>query len=136
HASTAHLASNVITLAAVGLSFEQAHGAPWLLALLLVGGAIANGAEYPADPSVEGLIMGASGGVLAVFGGLCRRYAPTTLSMVLIGLALLWPLLPWATPAPDVAHVAHISGFLFGVLCACVARGLDYLRNSPALVAH
>jgi membrane associated rhomboid family serine protease len=140
HADWAHLLGNLAFLLIFGLSAERAMG-PWrLLALFLLGGAVANLAAAIAIGTPDRLIIGASGAVSAVIGAYLALFPRATLGIVVpLGLFLefvrapaslligIWALLQivfaYIGPAfGAVAWAAHIAGFAFGVLFALLVR--------------
>lgn len=140
HADWAHLLGNVVFLLIFGLSAERAMG-PWrFLALFLLGGAFANFVAVLAIGSPDRLIIGASGAVSAVIGAYLALFPRARLGVVVpLGLFLefvrapaslligIWGLLQvvfaYIGPAfGAVAWIAHVAGFVFGVLFAMLSR--------------
>jgi membrane associated rhomboid family serine protease len=140
HADWAHLLGNLVFLLIFGLSAERAMG-PWrLLALFLLGGAVANLAAVIAIGTPDRLIVGASGAVSALIGAYLLLFPGAKLGVVLpLGLFLQFVRVPaplligvWALlqliftfigPAfGAVAWSAHLAGFVFGGVFALIAR--------------
>jgi membrane associated rhomboid family serine protease len=140
HADWAHLLGNVVFLLIFGLPAERAMG-PWrLLLLFLLGGATANLAAALGIGAPERVIIGASGAVSALIGAYLALFPRAKLGVVLpLGLFLefvrapaslligIWALLQvvFAYTGPAfgaVAWLAHLVGFLFGVLFAMLVR--------------
>jgi membrane associated rhomboid family serine protease len=140
HASAWHLLGNGLFLLIFGVPAERALG-PWrLLALFLLGGALANAltALLLADPGR--VVVGASGGISAVIGSYLVLFPRARLGVVVpLGLWLefvrapaalligLWVALQWALtfagPAVGaVAWSAHLGGFAAGVAMALAFR--------------
>lgn len=140
HADWAHLLGNLVFLLIFGLSAERAIG-PWrLLAVFLLGGAVANLAAAIVIGTPDRLIIGASGAVSALIGAYLALFPSARLGVVLpLGLFLQFVRVPaslligiWALlqliftfigPAfGAVAWSAHLAGFAFGAVFALVAR--------------
>ncbi|MFC3551280.1 rhomboid family intramembrane serine protease [Lysobacter cavernae] len=140
HADWAHLLGNLVFLLIFGLPAERAMG-PWrLLALFLLGGAVANLAAVIAIGTPDRLIIGASGAVSALIGAYLALFPGAKLGVVVpLGLFLQFVKVPaplligvWALlqlvftfigPAfGAVAWSAHLAGFAFGGAFALIAR--------------
>jgi len=140
HADWAHLLGNLVFLLIFGLSAERAMG-PWrLLALFLLGGAVANLAAVIAIGTPDRLIIGASGAVSALIGAYLALFPGAKLGVVVpLGLFLQFVKVPaplligiWALlqlvftfigPAfGAVAWSAHLAGFAFGGIFALIAK--------------
>lgn len=140
HAGWAHLLGNLVFLLLFGLSAEKAMGAWRFLALFLIGGMAANLAAALTIGTPDRLIIGASGAVSAVIGAYLALFPRTRLGLVLpLGLFLefvrapaslligVWALLQlvFVYIGPNfgaVAWAAHLTGFVFGVVFALLAR--------------
>lgn len=140
HADWAHLLGNLVFLLIFGLSAERAMGAWRLLALFLLGGAVANLAAAIAIGTPDRLIIGASGAVSALIGAYLALFPGAKLGVVVpLGLFLQFVKVPaplligiWALlqlvftfigPAfGAVAWSAHLAGFAFGGIFALIAR--------------
>jgi membrane associated rhomboid family serine protease len=149
HGGLIHLVMNMVFLAWVGRSIEWVIG-PWRLLLLFLVGGIAGGlAQVLATPASIIPVIGASGGVSAVFATYALVFArsdeapATILGMRLSGevvralrYAALWIGLQFLVAVAfntgggsgGIAIWAHIGGFLAGLLF-----GLPWiLRRAPA----
>ena len=140
HADWAHLLGNLVFLLIFGLSAERAMGAWRLLALFLMGGAVANLAAAIAIGTPDRLIIGASGAVSALIGAYLALFPGAKLGVVVpLGLFLqfvkvpaplligIWALLQlvftFTGPAfGAVAWSAHLAGFAFGGIFALIAK--------------
>ena len=140
HADWIHLLGNLVFLLIFGLPAERVMGGWRILALFLLGGAVANLAAVLAIGAPDRVIIGASGAVSAVIGAYLALFPGARLGVVLpLGIFLqfvrvpaslligLWALLQvvfaYSGPAfGTVAWPAHIAGFLFGVVFALLAK--------------
>ena len=140
HADWIHLLGNLVFLLIFGLPAERVMGGWRILALFLLGGAMANLAAVLAIGAPDRVIIGASGAVSAVIGAYLALFPGARLGVVLpLGIFLqfvrvpaslligLWALLQvvFAYSGPTfgtVAWPAHIAGFLFGVVFALLAK--------------
>jgi membrane associated rhomboid family serine protease len=140
HADWAHLLGNLLFLLIFGLPAERAMGAGRFLLLFLLGGALANLATMFMIGTPVRLVIGASGAVSAVIGaylalfphaklgvvvplGLFLEFIRVPASLLIGGWALLQVVFAYIGPAfGTVAWIAHIAGFLFGVVFALSAR--------------
>jgi membrane associated rhomboid family serine protease len=117
-----HLASNVVPLICIGPALERRCG-PWWILAVFAGGAVA-AAMIGASGALFALI--AAGGVLGVqiwrvdlvFFQLPLRLSLRLASVVLCLIELAQYFL---NSLPDVAHVAHLGGALFGGLCGLLS---------------
>jgi membrane associated rhomboid family serine protease len=140
HASAWHLVGNGLFLLIFGVPAERALG-PWrLLALFLLGGALANTLAAFLLDAPGRVVVGASGGISAIIGAYLVLFPHARLGVVvplglwlefvrapaalLIGLwVVLQTLLTFAGPAVGaVAWWAHLGGFGAGVLMALAFR--------------
>ena len=140
HADWAHLLGNLMFLLIFGLPAERSMGSWRLLALFVVGGAVANLATVIAIGTPDRLVIGASGAVAALIGAYLALFPGAKLGVVVpLGLFLQFVRVPaplligvWAAlqllftfigPALGaVAWSAHLGGFAFGGAFALVAR--------------
>jgi membrane associated rhomboid family serine protease len=155
HAGLAHLAGNMLYLWVFGRSVEDALGRGRFLVFYLLGGALGAAAQYRADPTSAIPMIGASGAVSAVLGAylLLHPHARVRI-LVVVGLAWrvvavpalvvlgFWLVVQFAAGALSagldrgepggVAVLAHVGGFLAGVLLLPVFRPrsrLGYARH-------
>ena len=140
HGDWSHLLGNLVFLLIFGLPAEKAMGPIRFLALFLFGGAVANLAAVASIDTPDRIIIGASGAVSAVIGAYLALFPGAKLGVVLpLGLFLQFVRAPaplligiWAMlqvvftfigPAfGAVAWVAHLTGFVFGVVFALGAK--------------
>ncbi len=136
HAGFLHIIGNMIYLWAFGPAIEQAMGSFRFLLFYLAGGLVAMFAQVAADPFSHIPCLGASGAIAAVMGAFIvtfprDRIRTVVFFLVFFGItyipaALLigfWFLLQLfsagsvaAVRTGGVAYLAHIAGFLFGVI--------------------
>lgn len=138
HASWSHIVGNMIFLWAFGPEIEDAMGPLRYSVFYLLGGIVAMLAQVAVSPHSNVPSLGASGAIAAVMGAFLITYPGDEIrsllvififvrvtlipAAVLIGiwfLAQLWNAGEVATvQTGGVAYVAHIGGFIFGVLTA------------------
>ncbi len=127
-----HLVTNVVPLFCVAPALERRRG-PWWLLLLFCGGAIASALAWLAwHPPPDDAMIGASGAVFALIAaggvlGLQLERADFVFFQLPLRLDLRWAAvvlcaleaaqLLWRG-LPDVAHIAHLGGALFGAVFA------------------
>jgi membrane associated rhomboid family serine protease len=138
HASWSHIIGNMIFLWAFGPEIEDTMGRPRYLLFYLIGGLIAMLAQVLADPGSTIPNLGASGAIAAVMGAFIVTYPRDRIktllfififgritfipAALLIGVWFLLQLIDAGSVAQvqtgGVAYLAHVAGFLFGVLTA------------------
>jgi membrane associated rhomboid family serine protease len=137
HAGWLHIVGNMIYLWAFGPEMEDAMGHLRFLAFYLIGGLVAMTAQVAASPTSTVPNLGASGAIAAVMGAFLvtfpRDRIRTALwfllfvrvtyipAVLLIGFWFLMQLFSFGQVAHTaqsggVAYLAHIGGFLFGVI--------------------
>lgn len=138
HAGWVHILGNMVFLWAFGRAVENAMGSMKFLFFYLAGGALSMFAWVMIYPGSHTPCLGASGAIAAVMGAFLVLYPHDRIrslliiviyftvvnvpTLVLIGFWFLiqlfsFGLVPTAAGA-GVAYLAHIVGFLFGVLAA------------------
>jgi membrane associated rhomboid family serine protease len=143
HASWMHIIGNMVFLWAFGPAMEDAMGHVNYAFFYLIGGVIAMMAQVFADPSSTIPCLGASGAIAAVMGAFIitfpRDRIRTLLFFLIIfrvtyipavyltGFWFLLQVLNFGIVADvrtgGVAYIAHIAGFLFGVITARIFEG-------------
>jgi membrane associated rhomboid family serine protease len=138
HASWMHIIGNMIYLWAFGREIENAMGGGRFLAFYLSGGIVAMLAQILGDPYARIPSLGASGAIAAVMGAFLVTFPRDRIRTVvfffifvrvafipaafLIGFWFLIQILNFGVVAQvrtgGVAYLAHIGGFLFGVVTA------------------
>jgi membrane associated rhomboid family serine protease len=147
HASWSHIIGNMIFFWAFGPEMEVAMGRFRFLIFYLVGGCVAMLAQIAAAPMSQVPNLGASGAIAAVMGAFLVTYPRDRIrtllfllfffriafvpAALLIGFWFLTQLFSAGAVAGTVqtggvAYLAHIGGFLFGVL-----TGRLWRRSQP-----
>lgn len=137
HASWMHIIGNMLFLWAFGPEIEDAMGRFRFAAFYLIGGIVAFAAQIAAVPTSHVPNLGASGAIAAVMGAFLVIYPRDEIktalwflffirityipAIVLIGFWFLLQLFSAGQVAGQVqtggvAYLAHVGGFLFGVL--------------------
>jgi membrane associated rhomboid family serine protease len=142
HASWMHIIGNMVFLWAFGPEMEDAMGHARYLVFYLFGGLVAMMAQVLADPLSHLPSLGASGAIAAVMGAFIVTYPRDRIrtllfilifvriafipAALLIGFWFLMQVFDYGVVADvrtgGVAYVAHIAGFLFGVVTAALFR--------------
>jgi membrane associated rhomboid family serine protease len=142
HAGWLHIIGNMVYLWAFGPEIEDAMGRVHYLAFYLLGGVVAMLAQVAGDPSSQIPCLGASGAIAAVMGAFIVMYPRDKIrsfvwilifirityipAVLLIGFWFLIQLVDFGLVANvktgGVAYLAHVGGFLFGVVTAKLWR--------------
>ena len=138
HGSWSHITGNMVFLWAFGPEVEDAMGRGRYLAFYLIGGVVAMFAQVLANPHSTVPNLGASGAIAAVMGAFLVMYPRDQIKSVLmififvkitfipacllIGFWFLTQLVNAGRVAQaqtgGVAYLAHVGGFVFGVVIA------------------
>jgi membrane associated rhomboid family serine protease len=138
HAGWLHILGNMVFLWAFGPVIEDAMGRFRFLAFYLAGGVVAMLAQVAGSPFSRVPCLGASGAIAAVMGAFIVlfprdrirslvwilifiriTYIPAALLIGIWFLIQLWDLGAVAeVQSGGVAYLAHVGGFLFGVITA------------------
>ena len=149
HGGWLHIIGNMIYLWAFGPAIEDAMGSFRFLFFYLAGGLVAMFAQVLGDPWSTIPVLGASGAIAAVMGAFVVTFPRDRIRTVLwilifirvtyipavflIGFWFLMQLVNLGSVADvrtgGVAYLAHIAGFLFGVITG------RFLRN-PRRIAY
>jgi membrane associated rhomboid family serine protease len=146
HASVLHVLGNMLFLWIFGNNVEDQLGHFWYLVLYLGGGVVASATHVVGNLDSATPFLGASGAVAAVMGAYIVWF-PRAKVMALIPPLIFfvlklpafvvlgfWFVLQFLLPDNGVATLAHIGGFVFGMLVAFVlARAAQYPRPRFAL---
>jgi membrane associated rhomboid family serine protease len=146
HASWLHLVGNLAYLWVFGIMVEQKLGTLLMLAVFLLGGALANAIVSLRLPMLDTPVIGASGAVSSVVGAYLGLFPSSRIGLFLpLGLYLQFARVPallvigsWFTLqlvysafGPITGAVAwwtHLAGFILGLIFAMLARALAQLR--------
>jgi membrane associated rhomboid family serine protease len=138
HGGWMHIIGNMIYLWAFGRAMEDAMGSMRFLSFYLAGGVVAMSAQILGDPYSHVPCLGASGAIAAVMGAFIITFPRDRIktfiffliffrvtlipAVLLIGFWFLMQILNVGTVVDvrtgGVAYLAHIAGFLFGVVTA------------------
>ncbi len=156
HGSWMHIIGNMIYLWAFGRAIEDAMGSGRFLIFYLAGGIVAMMAQILGDPFSRIPSLGASGAIAAVMGAFIITFPHDRIrtlliffflfirvtyipAALLIGFWFLMQVLNIGSVAQvrtgGVAYLAHVGGFLFGVVTArlFVNPSRIAFRPSPSL---
>jgi membrane associated rhomboid family serine protease len=142
HAGWLHIAGNMVFLWAFGPGIEDAMGKIRYLVFYLIGGVVAMLAQVAGSPGSHVPCLGASGAIAAVMGAFIVMFPRDRIrslvwiliiirityipAALLIGVWFLIQLLDVGmvanVQAGGVAYLAHVGGFLFGVVTARLWR--------------
>lgn len=133
HGSIVHLGGNLLFLWIFGNNIEDRLGALRYLVFYLAAGVVATGAHVLVDTTSTATLVGASGAIAGVMGAYLvwfPRVRITTAIFFVIWVRLrAWVLLvAWfalqflTDPTSSVAWVAHVGGFVFGVVVGLLLR--------------
>lgn len=143
HGSWSHILGNMVYLWAFGPEIEDAMNPFRYLVFYLIGGLVAMLAQIAANTHATVPNLGASGAIAAVMGAFLVTYPRDRIrtllfffvfvriafipSVLLIGFWFLTQLFSAGAVAQvqtgGVAYLAHIGGFLFGVVTARIFEG-------------
>ena len=138
HGSWMHIIGNMIYLWAFGREIEDAMGSAKFLFFYLVGGIVAMMAQILGDPMSRIPSLGASGAIAAVMGAFIITFPRDRIrtllfififiritfipAVVVIGFWFVMQVMNLGSVATvktgGVAYLAHVGGFLFGVVTA------------------
>jgi membrane associated rhomboid family serine protease len=134
HGDWTHLGINMVTLAAFGAGIERRLGAATTASFYLLCGLIAAGAHYVVYPLSDEPVIGASGAISGLVGGVltmmaaARRRPGQGAPGWLLGAAAMWAIptvlfgivgMP-GTNGSNIAWVAHLGGFAGGLAVSAV----------------
>ena len=138
HASWLHLLGNMLFLWIFGNNIEDKLGPLLYIAFYVLGGVVATATQMATDPTSTVPLIGASGAIAAVMGAYIvwfpRARILTYLAFLLIVVIEVpaWVLLGFwfgsqffTQDGSGVAWMAHVGGFVFGVV------GALFVRNTP-----
>ncbi len=146
HGSWSHIIGNMVFLLAFGPEIEDAMNPLRYTAFYLLGGTAASLAQVAVSPHSTVPSLGASGAIAAVMGAFLITYPrdeirtllfffifvrvtfiPAALLIGLWFLSQLWDAGTVATvQTGGVAYMAHVGGFIFGVITARLFEGASW----------
>ncbi|WP_417279497.1 rhomboid family intramembrane serine protease [Celeribacter sp.] len=134
HGGILHIAGNMLFLWIFGDNLEDEMGHLRYLGFYLICGIAAGLAQYLADPGSRVPMVGASGAIAGVMGGYLLLFPKARVDVLFIFIIFfkVFPMPAWimlglwfglqvfaemgSTGAGGVAHLAHIGGFIAGVI--------------------
>ena len=150
HGSWLHLLGNMLFLWVFGNNIEDLFGPLRYIAFYLAAGLVAAAAHIAVQPNSTVPIVGASGAIAGVMGAYLVLFPNVRIrSLIFLGFFLFfrdisakwllgfWFVLQFFTgPNSGVAWMAHVGGFVFGVLVAlafkAATRG-EYRQPAPSI---
>ena len=146
HGSWLHLGGNMLFLWVFGNNIEDAAGKLPYLAFYLAAGFVATITQVAVDPSSTIPMIGASGAIAGVMGAYLVVFPNVRVNtLIFLGFFVffrditakwllgIWFVIQFFTgPNSGVAWMAHVGGFVFGVLAGLLWRGLRPKQPAPA----
>lgn len=139
HGGLLHLGGNMLFLWVFGNNIEDHLGRAKYIVFYLIAGVVATIAHIAGDPDSIIPVVGASGAVAGVMGAYLVWFPwariKTLAIIVLLNLKAWVVLAFWfasqffISPSSGVAWLAHVGGFVFGVIIAALARGSEGFRQ-------
>ena len=149
HGGLAHLGGNMLFLWIFGNNIEDRLGHVRYLLFYLAAGIVATVAHIAVQPSSTVPVVGASGAIAGVMGAYLVWFPKARITTLFIFFFILfrqvqarWVLALWfvsqffINPNAGVAWVAHVGGFVFGVLIGLLVRGSSAARRAALAPAH
>jgi membrane associated rhomboid family serine protease len=145
HGSLLHLGGNMLFLWVFGNNIEDRAGHVKYLLFYLAAGLAATVAQVAIDPSSTIPMIGASGAIAGVMGAYLVMFPNVPIrSLIVLGFFIFfrdirakWLLGIWfvmqffTSPNSGVAWMAHVGGFVFGVLAGLVWRAAEPNEAEP-----
>jgi membrane associated rhomboid family serine protease len=135
HGNLLHIAGNMLYLWVFGNNIEDAMGKVWFIAFYLAGGLAATIAHIAVDLNSTVPVVGASGAIAAVMGAYLVLFPNAPIKSLIIfyfiffrEITAKWLLGFWFISqfflgsGSGVAWMAHVGGFVFGVLVGLLLR--------------
>jgi membrane associated rhomboid family serine protease len=142
HGGLLHLGGNMLFLWIFGNNIEDRLGHVRYLVFYLAAGVVATLAHIAVQPSSTIPVVGASGAIAGVMGAYLVWFPKARVTTLFIFFIILfrqiqarWVLAIWffsqflVNPNEGVAWVAHVGGFVFGVLVGLLVRGSTAARR-------
>jgi len=146
HTGWLHLGGNMLFLWIFGNNIEDHLGRLRYLLFYLLGGFVATVAHVVAQPDSTVPVIGASGAIAAVMGAYLIWFPNARITSLFVLFPVVvrakWWLLAWfvlqffTTEDSSVAWLAHVGGFVFGVVMALLVRLTDRGRSLAWTPAH
>jgi membrane associated rhomboid family serine protease len=150
HGSILHLGGNLLYLWIFGNNIEDHLGALRFTVFYLLAGVVATLAHVAVQPSSTVPLVGASGAVAGVMGAYLVWFPNKrvfTLFIIIVipifrSITAKWLLGFWfvsqffVNPAAGVAWVAHVGGFVFGVVAGLAVRRSRAARRAAWRAAY
>ncbi len=159
HAGPMHIFGNIIVLFFIGVPLEDRVGKKWTLTFYLAAGVIATLGQYSfnwlqvlfagASPNVLWIYnLGASGAVFGIMGSLVFLYPRDRITMIIPPLILprvrvdlavgafiaIQTGIALISPQGNVAHAAHFTGFVGGMILGVYAKKVGIKEKSEGPV--
>ena len=145
HGSWLHLAGNMLFLWVFGNNIEDTAGKVPYVLFYLAAGLVATIAQVALDPGSTVPMVGASGAIAGVMGAYLVLFPNVRIhSLIFLGFLVFfrdisakWLLGIWfvmqffTNPASGVAWMAHVGGFVFGVVAGLIWKGMRPHRPEP-----
>jgi membrane associated rhomboid family serine protease len=135
HTGWFHLGANMLFLWIFGNNIEDHLGRARFVLFYLLGGFVATVAHVLAQPNSTIPVLGASGAIAAVMGAYLVWFPNARITSLFVIIPVVirakWWLLFWfglqffTGPNSGVAWVAHVGGFVFGVVMGLLVRLTD-----------
>ena len=136
HGGILHLGGNMLFLWVFGNNVEDRLGPVGYLAFYLLAGVVATGAHLAIQPQSTVPVIGASGAIAGVMGAYLVWFPNVPIrTLVFLGFLVFFPEIraKWllgfwfvsqffVSPNDGVAWMAHVGGFVVGVLTALLFR--------------
>jgi membrane associated rhomboid family serine protease len=133
HANLLHLGVNSLMLLAFGSAMNQMVGTPRFILFYLISGIVAALAHMVVYPGGTSALVGASGAISGVMGFvLWHILRQPNRCMTLMMMLVIQPLLAWAAGdmlGGEIAWVAHLAGFAFGIVAAIMPKVIKKIRS-------
>ena len=139
HASLLHIGGNMLFLWIFGNNIEDKLGPLLYLLFYLAGGVVAALAQMALDPTSTVPLLGASGAVAAVMGAYLVWFPRAPILALLFVFPIdvpAWLLLGFwfisqfgISENSGIAWMAHVGGFVFGVIVAFAVRNTPWWRD-------
>ena len=149
HGGLAHLGGNMLFLWIFGNNIEDRLGHVRYLLFYLAAGVVATVAHIAVQPSSTVPVVGASGAIAGVMGAYLIWFPKARITTLFIFFFILfrqvqarWVLALWflsqffINPNEGVAWVAHVGGFVFGVLIGLLVRGSSAARRAALTTSY